>query len=341
MTKSQKNSITIRDVARRAGVSVATVSRFINNTVPVSMDVADRVRLAMLELNFTPHAAARMLATMRTNTIGLLLTDIHGDFFVPMLSGIEQVAGEAAYDLLISTSGHPESRKLFPAPIGPHNADGVLIFANSIDQQGLKRYSAQGFPIVLIHQTSPEGMHIPCVTVENKAASRKIVEHLILAHHCRRIVFLKGPQDQEDSQWRELGYRQALEEHHLPIDLELIAQGDFDRKVARESIIRMLQQGVEFDAVFAGDDEAAVGVLSALQEGGKRVPHEVAVVGFDDQRFSTFLTPPLTTVLAPTEEVGRVAALRLLDLIHKKQVDMVSLLPTKIVIRNSCGCSGE
>jgi DNA-binding LacI/PurR family transcriptional regulator len=98
---------------------------------------------------------------------------------------------------------------------------------------------------------------------------------------------------------------------------------------------------VEFDAVFAGDDEAAVGVLSALQEGGKRVPHEVAVVGFDDQRFSTFLTPPLTTVLAPTEEVGRVAALRLLDLIHKKQVDMVSLLPTKIVIRNSCGCSGE
>lgn len=340
MTKPHTSSVTIRDVARRAGVSVATVSRLLNQTAPLAEETAARVQAAMAELHFVPHAAARKLATLRTNTLGLLLTDIQGDFFAPMLSGIERVTKEAGFDLLISTSGRPEPRKSFPPPLGPHNADGMLVYTNSMDEAGLARYHEMGFPVVLIHRSSPEGLDIPCVTVENKAVSRRIVEHLIEAHGRRRIVFLRGPAAEEDSHWREMGYQAALEAHGIPLDPGLVAPGEFDRRVARDSVSHLLAAGVAFDAVFSGDDEAAVGVLDALREAGQRVPEDVSVVGFDDQRLSGYLTPPLTTVRAPTEEVGQVAAQQLLQLIQTGQADLLTLLPTEIVIRRSCGCAG-
>jgi LacI family transcriptional regulator len=339
MTKRNFNSVTIREVARLAGVSVATVSRLINHTVPVSEEVAVRVQAAMAELKFIPHAAARRLATQKTNTLGLLLTDMSGDFFGPLLTGIENVTGEAGFDLLVSSSRQPGLRKEFP--VGPHNTDGVLIFADGLSETGLDRLYGLGFPMVLIHRSPPDGMNIPCVTVENKAASRKIVEHLIEMHGRRRIVFLSGPLKQEDSYWRELGYRQALETYNLPFDPALIAPGEFDRVVASASLHGLLSAGVAMDAVFAGDDEAAVGVLSALREAGKRVPEDVAVVGFDDQRLAAYLTPPLTTVRAPTEEVGRIAAQQLLRLIQTGQAESLIFLPTEILIRSSCGCKSE
>jgi LacI family transcriptional regulator len=336
MTRPQNNTVTIRDVARRAGVSVATVSRYINQTVPVSEDTSRRVREAMAQLNFAPHSAARKLATRRSFTLGLLLTDMHNDFFGPLLSGIEAYAAQADYDLLVSSSHRSGSRKEFP--LGPHNTDGLLVFAGSLSENGLANFYAMDFPLVLIHQTPPAGMAIPCVTVENKAASRKVVEHLIEAHDRRRIVYLSGPSDQEDSHWREIGYRAALEAHGIPFDPALVATGDFDRHVARASLRELLAHSLEIDAVFAGDDEAAVGVLEALKEAGKRVPEDVAVVGFDDQRMAAYLTPPLTTVRAPTEEVGRIAAQQLVQLIHNDPTEELTLLPTEIVLRHSCGC---
>jgi DNA-binding LacI/PurR family transcriptional regulator len=181
-------------------------------------------------------------------------------------------------------------------------------------------------------------MDIPCVTVENKAASRKIVEHLIQVHGRRRIAFLKGPERQEDSYWREMGYRDALEAHGIPFDPTLVAPGEFDRDVAATSVKHLLAAGVETDAIFSGDDEAAVGVLEALQTAGKRVPEDVAVVGFDDQRLSAYLVPPLTTVRAPTERVGYEAAQQLVSLIRTGQAERLTLLPTEMIIRRSCGC---
>jgi LacI family transcriptional regulator len=336
MTKSRPDSVTIRDVAQRAGVSVATVSRYINQTTPVSDEAAQRLERAMAELQFIPHAAARRLATNTTNTLGLLITQMHTDFFAPLLSGIEEATGEAGYDLLISTSRRIHKR--FPFPLGPSNADGLLVFAGSMSASELKRTHELEFPVVLIHQTPPLEMDIPCVTVENKDASLKIVSHLIEAHARRRIVFLSGPEEHEDAHWRELGYREALASHNLEIDASLVVPGNFDRNVACESIQKLLVEGIRFDAIFTGDDEAAVGVLAALQEAGLRVPEEVAVVGFDDQRMAPYLSPPLTTVRAPTEEVGRVAVRQLVNLIREGQAEPLVLLPTEIVLRHSCGC---
>ncbi len=292
----------------------------------------------MAELKYVPRTAARNLATRKTNTLGLLLTDIHGDFFVPLLSGIESSAREAGFDLLISTSGRPMPRSEFPHSLGAHNTDGLLVFADSLGASDLAHCYEQGVPMVLIHQTPPSSMDIPCVTVENKAASRKLVEHLIEAHGRRKIVFLRGPEGQEDSYWREMGYREALQTHDVPFDLNLVAPGEFDRNVAATSVRNLFAASVEMDAIFSGDDEAAVGVLEALQAAGKRVPEDVAVVGFDDQRLSSYLTPPLTTIRAPTERVGYEAAQQLVKLIRAGQAKRLTLLPTEMIIRRSCGC---
>jgi LacI family transcriptional regulator len=192
--------------------------------------------------------------------------------------------------------------------------------------------------LVLIHQSSPEGLNIPCVTVENKAASRKIVEHLIAAHRRRRIVLLRGPEDNEDARWRELGYREALAAHHLAVDPQLIGAGDFERHAAQTAVDRMLAAGIVFDAIFSGDDEAAVGALAALAARGVRVPDDVSVAGFDDQRLAAILQPPLTTVRAPTQQVGEEAARQLIKLIRTGSADPLTLLPTELVCRQSCGC---
>jgi DNA-binding LacI/PurR family transcriptional regulator len=335
---SKSQNLTIRDVARLAGVSVATVSRFINKTAVVSPDASARLAQVMAELKYVPRAAARNLATHRTNTLGLLLDTIRGDFFATLLNGIEMASGEAGYDLLISTAARPLPRKEFSLPLGPHNTDGLLIFAHTLDKAGLANCFELGLPVVLIHQSAPESMHIPCVTVENKAASRKIVDHLIEVHGRRQIVFLRGPQINEDSYWRESGYRESLRNHDLPVDPALIASGEFEREAAQSALLELYKTGVGFDAVFTGDDEAAVGALNALKMAGLRVPEDVSVVGFDDQRLSSFLSPPLTTVRAPTDRVGYVATQQLVQLIRTGQADPLTLLPTEMIVRASCGC---
>ncbi len=337
MSRARKSSVTIRDVAKKANVSVATVSRYINGTARVSDEVAKRLERVMAELNYIPHSTARRLATKKTNTIGLLLTDISGDFFAPLLNGVESVAREHGYDLLISSAREPHSL-VRTLPLGPHNCDGILSFTTSLKEECLRSLSEMGFPVVLIHRSSPDGLNIPSVTVENKAASYKLISHLIEVHGRQRIVFMRGPEGHEDSYWREMGYREALRDHGIPLDESLISFGDFFRRRAYQSTWELLSVGVQFDGVFAGDDEAAVGVLIALREAGVRVPEEVSVVGFDDQRMSPYLQPPLTTVRAPTEEVGREAARQLIRLIETGEADPLTLLPTELVIRRSCGC---
>lgn len=336
----RSSSVTIRDVARKAGVSVATVSRYINRNTPVSPEVSERLDQVMTELKYVPHAAARQLASRKTHVIGLLLTNMHNDFFAPLLNGIEQVVRDKGYNLLVATY-RSDGKNSPPPPIGPYNTDGLLVFANSLLDDDLLELNSNGFPIVLIHRTPPTSVPLPSVTVENKAATHNLVNHLIVAHNKRRILFMRGPDHQEDSYWRELGYRSALSANEIPFDEELVLKGDFEREVAYDSLNHFLDNGkqIPFDAVFAGDDDAAIGVINSLQEHGYHVPEDVAVVGFDDLRLSAFLTPPLTTVRAPTENVGRIATERLFGILNNEVSDGVMLLSTELIIRHSCGCN--
>jgi len=337
----KSNSVTIRDVARQGKVSVATVSRYINRSAPVSSAVAKRLEKVMTNLQYTPHAAARHLASRKTYIIGLLLTNMHNVFFGPMVSGVESAVRENGYNLIVATylpNSHKEGNL---PPIGPHNTDGLIVFANSLQGQQLKQLGEKHFPVVLVHRTPPESLPIPYVTVENKAATRRLIDHLIEVHGRRRIMFLRGPADQEDSRWRELGYQASLAAHDLPYDPHLILTGGFERDIAFGAMKEFLAgPHPAFDAVFAGDDEAAYGGMLALQEAGVRIPEDVSLVGFDDQTLSAFLTPQLTTVRAPTEAVGRVAGEHLFALLQGATVNRATLLPTEIILRRSCGCCG-
>jgi LacI family transcriptional regulator len=328
---------TIADVAQHAGVSIATVSRVLNNTAPVDTETAERVRSAIAVLNYFPHAAARTLASRQTHTIGLLLPEISGAFFQPLLRGVEAAVSEAGFDLLIHST---QSRSPnFPRrPLGEHNTDGLLVFTESLDTKELTRLYDIGFPVVLLHQATPNSLKIPVVTIENQTGAQEIVEHLIKCHHSHRIVFLKGPIGHEDSSRREKGYCLALEKYGIAFDPSLIRAGDFDREIAHMAIEKLMADSVDFDAIFTGDDESAIGVLLALRQAGRKVPEEIAIVGFDDSSFANTLLPPLTTVRAPTEQVGREATRQLIRIIRGETVEQTLILSTELVIRQSCGC---
>lgn len=339
--KPSSPSITIRDVARQAGVSVATVSRYINDTAPVSEPVAERIAEVLNRLKYVPHAAARQLATQKMMTIGLLLNNLYNEFFGILLYGIESVVQQNGYNLLVATSRLDKSTGSI-ASLGPHNVDGLLVFADSLGDDDLKALHAQNLPTVLIHKTSPKDLNIPSVTVDNKAATLQLVDHLITKHGRRRILFMRGPVGQEDSYWREQGYREALEKHEIKFESELILPGDFQRDIAYRSMRAFLNASrkVKFDAVFAGDDSAAIGVLDALKQSGLRVPRDVAVAGFNDSLHAAFLNPPLTTIRVPTREIGRIAAENLFYLINHQTAKTITRLPTELIVRQSCGCTG-
>lgn len=332
----KKRSPTISDVAQRAGVSIATVSRVINGKTPVVPETADRVQSAIAELKFVPRPAARTLASSRTNTIGLIVSEIAGAFFPHLLKGIESATSKEGYELLIHSSQgmQPHLHKL----LGEHNTDGLLVFTSSMVIEELERLHSINFPVVLMHQTPLEGLHIPVITIENKDGAEMLINHLIEKHDRRRIVFLRGPAGHEDSAWRERGYREALALHNIPFDEALIASGDFDQDAAQHAMQKIIEAGIAFDAVFAGDDDASIGVYRALKQAGRHIPDDVAVVGFDDVDFAGYISPPLTTIRAPIEEVGREAVRQLLAILNGEQPQSLVLMRTELVIRQSCGC---
>jgi DNA-binding LacI/PurR family transcriptional regulator len=340
MRKENLKHPTIKDVAEIAGVSISTVSRVLNRSAAVSVEKVDAVEEAIEALNFRPKAAARILAKQKTNTIGLLLPIISGDFFALMLRGIERGVMEGDYDLLIhSTFLETKPKSAIKRVLGEQNTDGLIVFSDSLDEKELRRLHHLHFPVILLHRSAPGDIQIPSVTVENKNGAKAITEHLIVQHQRRNIVFLRGPEGHEDTHWRELGYKQALLAHGVAFDPALVGEGNFNDTDAQDAIESLLMDGVHFDAVFAGDDEAASGVLRALRWAGLQVPEQVSVVGFDNSNLASHLVPQLTTVDAHIEEAGYAAAEQLVRLIRTGEADPITLLPTNLVIRRSCGCN--
>jgi DNA-binding LacI/PurR family transcriptional regulator len=315
------------------------VSRYLNRNAPVSSDVAERLDKVMSEMRYVPHAAARHLASRKTRLVGLLLNSLHNDFFVPLLNGVEAVVRQKGYNLIIATYHAPYSYEGYP-PIGPHNTDGMLVFSDGLMDEELVSLHDSGFPMVLVHRMPPSSVTMPSVTVENVEVTKHLIAHLINQHGRRRILFMRGPLHQEDSARREEGYKAALSANGISYDEHLVLDGEFERDVAFSVLDQYLNNGGRgaFDAVFTGDDDAAIGVLRALHKHHLRIPEDVAVAGFDDLGFAPFLNPPLTTVRAPTEAVGRIAIEKLFGLLEDKQLEDIVILPTEIIYRHSCGC---
>ncbi|QEN08046.1 LacI family transcriptional regulator [Oceanispirochaeta crateris] len=337
-----KKKVGIVDVAAKAGLSCATVSRYINKTAFVSDKNSKLIQDAIDSLEYIPNTAARILANKRMMTLGLACSALSDPYFSSLIRGIEKRSRQLGYALLIHSIEEVEEveevKKKPNFVFGEHNTDGVIVFADSLNDEDLKRLTDSNFPVVLIFRSSPPFMDIPFINIENKEGAYRLVSHLIKAHQYKRIVFQRGPATHENGQWREAGYRKALRENGIYFDPELIEYGGFNHEMARKSIFRLLEKKVQFDAVFSGDDDAASGSISALLESGYKVPEDIAVVGFDDQIIASYVYPSLTTVGSHIEEVCFKAVDKLVDIINGKPVEIETFVPTELIIRNSCGC---
>jgi DNA-binding LacI/PurR family transcriptional regulator len=332
MASNKSGRITIEGVAAQAGVSAMTVSRFLNDTGPVAARTAIKISTAIESLNYIPHQGARALAAKRTNVIGLILPEMNDVFFFQIIRGIQHTASANGYDLLLYSSANPEEIDVLNLPLGPHNTDGLIVFANSLDQIALERLHARQFPMAMLLQMPPDHLNIPAIAFENKAGAYKMVEHLVACGH-KKIAFLAGSPENEDAQWREAGYREAMTAFNLD---NMIATANFNAETAHQIVTQWLVDGDPIDAVFAADDVSARGAMQAVKDVGLRVPDDVAVVGFDDALLSQYIDPPLTTVRAPIEEAGRIAADQLIRVIRGDAAESLTLLPTELVIRQSC-----
>ena len=321
---------TIRDVARRAEVSVASVSRVLNRLTNVSEDTRARVAAAIDELGYVPHAGARSLSLARTGAIGVVLPNLHGEFFSEFVRGMDGLATERGYLLLLSNmhaqSGTAEA--VLKAMRG--RVDGLIVMAPHLEDQEFATALPRGTPAVLVN-TRAEVPGRPAIRLDNAAGARAVAEHFIAIGR-RRIVHISGPVGNIDAEERAEAFRQALD--RKPGVESLVVQGDFYEQSGRAAVAALVDSVQKFDAIFAGNDMMAIGALEALRERGFKVPDDVAVAGFDDVPLASHLG--LTTVRVRIAELGERAIERLIRKLEGgEDSDGGELHAPELVVRGS------
>ena len=333
---------TSRDVAKLAGVSQATVS-LVLNSVPgarISGHSRDRVIDAARQLDYHPNASARSLVRQKAGVLGLVLRQ-HNDFlganaFLPrVIAGLTSVTVPAGLRLLIEPIEDVSQPDAYSSLAREAHVDGMILSGVRSDDEQLRGLSESEFPVVLWGRLT--GSDLPFVDVDNVAAAKTAVEHLIALGHRRIGCITNGPPQDTASASRLEGYRIALEARGLEYDPAIVRYGDFEERSGTEAMRELLGTDPRPSAVFVASDEVALGALKAARAMGLRVPQDIALVGFDDLPISEFVDPALTTMRVPARAIGAQAARMLIELITSGTTPASMLLPTELVIRDSCG----
>jgi LacI family repressor for deo operon, udp, cdd, tsx, nupC, and nupG len=327
--------VRIADVAKMANVSTATVSRVISNAGTVKQETADKVLEAINKLNYKPNMLARQLRRLETKTIIVIIPDITNTFFSNVLRGIESVATEYAYQVLLGDAQNiVERESSYLAVLGEKKADGVILLTARTDQRALEEISKE-FPVVLACEYF-EGSNLPTVSIDNISSARKATEHLISLNH-KRIGHISGPLKVVVGRDRLKGFNQAMAQHGLFVDPLLVQEGDFSYASGINLMKKLLTLEVPPTAVFAANDEMAMGAIKAAKSKGFKVPEDLSVVGFDDIKFASIFEPALTTIAQPTFDIGKKAMELLLKLINNKELEKNQIiLADKLIVRDSC-----
>jgi LacI family transcriptional regulator len=330
--------VTIRDVASRAGVSVATVSRVFNDSGPVHEETRRRIREAARELRYAPNSAARSLSTRRTNTLGVLLPDLHGEFFSEIIRGIDLAAQRRHHHLIVSSSHNDRSEVEAALRAMRGRVDGLILMSPDVDAETLVAELPDALPVVLLN-CAVRDPRFDGLEIDNAGGTRAMVEHLVACGH-RRIAMIHGAPRNHDAAERRRGYRAALRAAGIEPRPEWEQAGDFTDAAGHAAAVALLRLAPRPTAILAANDAMAVGALSAVREAGLRVPEDVAVVGFDDVPIARYVQPPLTTVRVNIGELGARAAGTLLQALADGDAHRPRhvVLPTTLVVRDSCGC---
>ncbi len=340
---------TIKDVARKVGVSVATVSRVLNGSAPVREPTRSAILKAAKELHFTPNASARSLSMRRTAALGVVLPDLHGEFFSELLRGIDRTAQKHGRHILVSSSHH-DSEGVIAALRAMHGrVDGLLVMAPDIAAVELAEALPLSLPTVMINCASEVGSSdsraekVRSLSVDNFGGAVAMVRHLASVGHTR-IAFIAGAAHNEDARERRRGFISAMHELGLDTPPSYQPRGDFTEEGGWRATQSLLNESPRPTVIFAANDMMALGALRALRERGLNIPHDVAVTGFDDIPTARYVSPPLTTVRVDVEALGARAAELLIqrmleENIHPSMSSARHVMPSVLVVRTSCGCN--
>lgn len=325
--------VTIRDVARLAGVSVATVSRVINQLGNVNPETARHVRKAIEQLQYEPNSVARGLAGKKTGTIALILPDISNPFFPALARAVEDVAHRAGLTVIFGNSdGIGFKERSYIKMLKKKYVDGIIIASNTVLPEDIEHLRKDQVPIVLLDR----GFDIPTCPIirsQNRKGATLAIQHL-LSRGCRKIAHIYGPQELITARERLLGYEEVVEGQawYSP---SLAVPGNFDIEGGRQAILQLLERHPDIDGIFAGNDLMAIGALKELHNQGIRVPEDVKVCGFDGIGLTEITEPELTTVAQPIYEMGALAAKILIQEIETEMSENtimkldVTLIPRK------------
>jgi LacI family transcriptional regulator len=338
-----KGRVTIREVAERAGVSVATVSRVLSGNYPVPQATRTRVLRAARALDYVANAHARALVGGGRKMVAVVLRQVTSPFYAHVAEGVEAEAAERGWLCLVGTTGGDPQREMdFVQLMREEGARVVILVGGVVEDDAYRErvthyaqaLDAAGARLVLCGRPAPDP-DIPALVVEfdNEAGARAITSHLLSAGH-RRIVFLGGLPGNTALDARVCGYRAALAEHGLPAEAAHVIDCGLGRGAGHRAMTELLKGDRDFTAVFAGDDMVAAGAIRALADGGLTVPDDISVVGYNDIPLAEDFNPPLTTVRTPSEELGR-AAVRIALRDPEQAAGAHHLLGTHIVVRDS------
>jgi LacI family transcriptional regulator len=326
---------TIRDVAREAGVSPATVSRYLNRNIELPAETAGRIDAASKRLDYRPNLLAKRLSLGSSETIGLVTPEIANPFFAALAAAAEAEARRAGFSILLSsTGGDLEMEAASIDRLAARHVDGLLVLTNRVDDGRLRDLIDGRTDVVVLDEDVP-GARVTRIFVENEAGARDATRHLIAAGH-RRIAHIGGPEQLLSTEERFAGFARAMAEAGLPVEDGLVRFGAYERDFGRDATRAILANGRP-TAVFTGSDYIAIGVLEELAAHGLSVPGDLSLASFDDMPFADLLSPPITTVRQPIEALGRLGIRTLLAQIRGEETPPIQRLPTELVIRKSVG----
>lgn len=329
--------VTIRTVAAEAGVSTATVSRALAGSNAVRSEVRQRVIEAVEKFDYHPNKLARGLRAGRGNIIGVIIPDLQNPFLTGVVYGIESVLYEAGYVLVLGHSdGFAEREQAQIRTLRGEGAAGLILIPDNGPGAAYESIEAWGVPAIAVDR-QPQGLDIDLISTDHAGGAKRAVAHF-LSHGYRDIALINGPPELSVAQQRLAGYREALQLAGLPIQEALVVSSNFRQDGGRSAMGQLLNQRKPPRAVLVANNLMALGALQMLQERKVRVPEDVAIIGFDDMPWADLLHPPLSAVVQPIKELGRMAAEMLLARIKdRRRLVRQIILPPELIVRRSCG----
>lgn len=327
--------VTIKDIAKEAEVSIATVSRVLNNKPDVGDNTRAKILKIIEKMNYNPNSIARGLVMQKTHTIGLVIPDISNPFFPQIVRAVEDKAQKLGYSvILFNTDNHLEREKKAVELFKSKQIDGLIVSFSLGNEEILKSLKKANYPVVQIDRSTLADIY-PLVSIDNQKSAYQMVEYLLNKGH-KKIAHISGDLNTTTARERLLAYKKALSDYGVELNQNYIVEGDYSQESAYKAMQKILKLKTLPTAVFAANDLSAAGVYKALFDAGLRIPENMAVAGHDDINLASLLKPDLTTMRQPKYEMGERAVTILLKMINNKNIKIEDqILKTELIIRKS------